>query len=72
MADGVSNKELYEAMEKLRKEIEADYKELDRKIEKTYTKLIQFAPVRNIVFGMVAIILSGFAGALVVAIGWQA
>ena len=67
----ITNKDLYENLEKLRKELEADIKDIDSKVEKTYTKLVQFAPVRNIVFGMVAIILSGFIGALVVAIGWQ-
>ena len=67
----ITNKDLYENLEKLRKELESDIKDIDSKVDKTYTKLVQFAPVRNIVFGMVAIILSGFIGALVVAIGWQ-
>ena len=67
----ITNKDLYENLEKLRKELEGDIKEIDNKVDKTYTKLVQFAPVRNIVFGMVAVILSGFIGALVVAIGWS-
>ena len=67
----VTNKDLYENLDRLRKELESDIKDLDNKVDKAYTKLVQFNPVRNIVFGLVSIILSGFAGAIIVAIGWQ-
>jgi len=79
MADGrISNKELYESLNNLRKELEQDDKrieaniqQMEDKIDKTYTKLVQFQPVKNIVYGMVAIILSGFLGAVLFFIGWN-
>ena len=65
----ISNKDLYENLEKLRKELESDIKDIDTKVEKTYTRLVQFTPVKNIVYGLVAIILSGFMGAVLVSVG---
>jgi len=51
-----TNKDIYEALEGLRKEVKADYKSLEEDIDKTYAKLVAFEPVRNIAFGLVGAI----------------
>lgn len=61
----ITNKELYESMEALRKELEADMKDLDIKIDKTYTKLEAFLPVKNVVYGMIGLILTTVILALI-------
>jgi hypothetical protein len=74
----ITNKELYENLERLRKELESDDRAIEAKmsdmqkmIDKTYTKLVQFQPVQKIVYGMVAVILIGFLSALLFLIGWN-
>lgn len=75
----ITNRELYESLEKLRRELEADDKEIERKMSKleskiddTYTKLIEFHPVKRIVYGMVTVILTGFLGMVMALVGWSA
>jgi hypothetical protein len=61
----ITNKELYEALDKIRREIEADYKDLDKNIDRTYTKLVAFAPVKNLVYGLVSIVMTGVVMAII-------
>lgn len=75
----ITNRELYQELNNLRKELEEDdksierkMKELETKIDQTYTKLVEFQPVKRIVFGMVAVVLTGFLGTLLFFIGWSA
>ncbi len=74
----ITNKELYQELNELRKELEQDDKAieakmagLENKIDKTYTKLVQFQPVQRLVYGLVSLILVGFISSLLFLIGWS-
>lgn len=56
----VTNKDLYDELTKLRHELENADRELEGKIDKTYVKLVEFEPVRKIVYGLVGAVLLAF------------
>lgn len=72
----VTNKDLYEELGKLRHEldtadrdIESKVSILETKVDRTYVKLIEFEPVRKIVYGLVgAVLLSVIAAVLALVI----
>lgn len=60
----VTNKDLYDELGKLRHEldsadrtIESKVAVLEQKVDQTYVKLIEFDPVRKIVYGLVSAVL---------------
>jgi len=56
----VTNKDLYDELTKLRHELENADRELEGKIDKTYVKLVEYEPVRKIVYGLVGAVLLAF------------
>lgn len=67
----VTNKDLYEELGKLRHElddadrqIESKVSVLEQKVDRTYVKLIEFEPVRKIVYGLVGAVLLSVIAAL--------
>lgn len=60
----VTNKDLYDELTKLRRELEEADKELEGKIDKTYVKLVEYEPVRKIVYGLVGAVLLAFISAI--------
>jgi hypothetical protein len=67
----VTNKDLYEELGKLRHEldtadrdIESKVTVLEQKVDRTYVKLIEFEPVRKIVYGLVGAVLLSVIAAL--------
>jgi len=67
----VTNKDLYEELGKLRHEldtadrdIESKVSLLETKVDRTYVKLIEFEPVRKIVYGLVGAVLLSVIAAL--------
>lgn len=67
----VTNKDLYEELGKLRHEldtadrdIESKVSVLEQKVDRTYVKLIEFEPVRKIVYGLVGAVLLAVIAAL--------
>jgi len=67
----VTNKDLYEELGKLRHElddadrtIEDKVSVLEQKVDRTYVKLIEFEPVRKIVYGLVGAVLLSVIAAL--------
>jgi len=72
----VTNKDLYEELGKLRHELDTADRDienkvsvLEAKVDRTYVKLIEFEPVRKIVYGLVgAVLLSVIAAILALVI----
>lgn len=60
----VTNKDLYDELTKLRHELESADRELEGKIDKTYVKLVEYEPVRKIVYGLVGAVLLAFISAI--------
>lgn len=67
----VTNKDLYEELTNLRREfntddkaIEAKIEVLEGKIDKTYVRLVEYEPVRKIVYGLVGAVLLAFVSAV--------
>jgi hypothetical protein len=67
----VTNKDLYDELSKLRHEldtadrdIEGKVSVLEQKVDRTYVKLIEFEPVRKIVYGLVGAVLLSVIAAL--------
>lgn len=61
----MKTEEVYKLVEDIRKEAKADYLSLEAKADKIYVKIEAFEPVRKLVYGMVAVILSTVILALV-------
>lgn len=67
----VTNKDLYEELTKLRQEldsadraIEHRVEELSKQVDRTYVKLVEFDPVRKLVYGLVGLTLVAVMSAL--------
>lgn len=67
----VTNKDLYEELGKLRHELDTADRDienkvsvLESKVDRTYVKLIEFEPVRKIVYGLVGAVLLSVIAAL--------
>lgn len=60
----ITNKDLYDELTKLRHELEDADKELEGKIDRTYVKLVEYEPVRKIVYGLVGAVLLAFISAI--------
>ena len=60
----VTNKDLYDELSKLRHELEQADKELEAKIDRAYVKLVEFDPIRKVVYGLVGAILLAFVSAV--------
>ena len=61
----MKTEEVYKLVEEIRKESKADYLNLEAKADKIYVKIEAFEPVRKVVYGLVAVILSTVILALV-------
>jgi hypothetical protein len=63
-----TNKDIYEQLDKLRRELQDDSDKLADKIDKTYVRIAQFetevAPLKRFVYGIVAICMAGLLTAL--------
>lgn len=57
--------EVYRIMNEMRMELKADFESLENKAEKIYVKVEAFDPVRNLVYGLVGIVLTGVVVALI-------
>ena len=57
--------EVYELVEKFRRELKEDFDKLEEKSDRIYVKMEAFDPVRRIVYGLVGIVLTGVGLALV-------
>jgi hypothetical protein len=67
----VTNKDLYEELGKLRheldmadKDIENKVGQLEAKVDRTYVKLVEYEPIRKIVYGLVGAVLLAVVSAI--------
>jgi len=55
---------VYQLINDMRKELKADFEQLEEKSDKIFVKVEAFDPVRKLVYGLVGIVLTGVMVAL--------